>query len=296
MPALNFSKSVDTEHEVKLDSTLVYANWTSSAAVAGGKAAFEIGTSFVGDGAKIEVVGKSVNGTSLGKVSGKIGANSFSGELNVPEDIDKDDEVYFEVKLSANGLSGKSTNIPAIPKVKVKKLEWGQAEAKRGDIVSLKAEFEGVRNGTEVIFKILEYDADSAHDRITELGSEVVNQKAEVKWEYEYHEDTDDIPTQDELDPYGGSYAFPEYFFTITISCQTFGKAQESGLLRFKDHLELTFINDKGEPMANAKYKLLLADGSEKSGNLDSDGKALIHSLPPGPVMAALEEEEMMQA
>ena len=40
---------------------------------------------------------------------------------------------------------------------------------------------------------IYEHDQDGAHDRICEIPAVVQDGKIEVKWEYEYHEDTDEI-------------------------------------------------------------------------------------------------------
>ena len=97
MSELTFTKSTDTEHEIKLDSTLISASWRNGTAVAGRPAKFEVITSFVGNGAKIKITGNTENGTKLGKISDTISNNVYVGEFDVPEDIDLDDEAYFEV-------------------------------------------------------------------------------------------------------------------------------------------------------------------------------------------------------
>ena len=54
-------------------------------------------------------------------------------------------------------------------------------------------------------------------------------------------------------------------------------------LLGFKDWIELECEDPFGEPAADAEFTLTLADGSERKGTLDGDGKAIVRDLPPGP-------------
>ena len=65
---LKFTKSTDTEHEIKLESSLISASWRCGKAIAGQTATFEVRTAFVGEGATITVTGQSENGKQLGKI------------------------------------------------------------------------------------------------------------------------------------------------------------------------------------------------------------------------------------
>ena len=123
----------------------------------------------------------------------------------------------------------------------------------------------------------------------------VVDKKVEILWAYEYHEDTDEVPTDEEMQAYGGSYQPPEYFFTVTVGSQEFGKAQESGLLLFKDWMEISFFDQDGEPLAGEKYKVTLADGTILDGELDGDGLARIEDVPPGPVQVEFPDSPGIQ-
>jgi hypothetical protein len=299
MPELEFNKGTDADEEIKVDSSLIYATWRSGIAYGGQKAVIEVGTAFVGNGAKIEIKGVSAKGKKLGKIKDVINNNRFVGELDIPEDIEFGDEVYFEVKLAKNGLDGESDRIPAHPPVKVSEMKWSASEAGRGDILTLTAKIQGVRSGTEVTVKILEYDADGAHDRIAEFPATVADEKLEVDWEYEYHEDTDEVPNQEDMEEYGANYNPPEYFFTVTVGDKEFGREQESGLLTFKDWIELDCEDPYGDPAADVEYVLVMPDGQERKGKLDSEGKARIEGVPPGPCHMELnfpEEEEEIQA
>jgi hypothetical protein len=281
---LKYNKSTDTEHEIKLDSTLISAAWKSGVARAGQPAIFEVKTSFVGNGAKIKVKGKSENGKKLGKVSDQIKNNNYVGKFEIPEDIELDDKVYFEVELPKNGLSGESNRIPAAPMVEVTNMKWSAEEARRGDILKLTANVSGCRNGTEAQITIYEYDADGIHDRIVEIPGEVKDDKLEISWEYEYHEDVDEIATEEELDKYGKHYNPPEYFFVVEIDGQKFGEEQESKLLTFKDWMDISLNDFSGSPIPNERYILHLPDGSQRAGSLDVDGNSREEDIPPGKV------------
>ncbi|UCD93803.1 MAG: hypothetical protein JSU69_08515, partial [Candidatus Zixiibacteriota bacterium] len=198
-----FSKSTDSEHEIKLDSTLIYAAWRGGSAYSGQTASLEVLTSFVGNGAQIKLTGKSEGGKKLGKITDKIKNNKYVGEFEISEKIKIGDEVYFKVELSGNGLSGESNRIPVVPPPHVSNMKWSAQEARRGDVLTLAADVQNVRNGTEVGITIYEYDRDGIHDKITTLPAVVQDEKMQVNWEYEYHEDTDEIPTEEELQRYG---------------------------------------------------------------------------------------------
>jgi hypothetical protein len=168
------------------------------------------------------------------------------------------------------------------PAARVSNRAWSAEEARRGDVLTLSADVRGLPDQTEVALVIYEYDADGVHDRIIELPGTVVSEKVEVRWEYEYQEDTDEIPTQEERERYGNSYNPPEYFFTVKVDDTEFGLEQDSKLLRFKDWVEIELADHDGTPMSGQKYKVTMADGSVKEGTLDDDGTARLQDIPPG--------------
>lgn len=279
---LKFNKSTDKEHEIKLESRLISASWLSHAATGGQTAVLEVRTSMVGYGAPIKITGKTEKGKKLDKISGEVKGDKFVGRLQIPEDVEPGDRAYFEVELSKNNLKGESNRIPCFPPPRVSELKWSASEARRGDTLTLSAKVGGVRDGTEVEFVIYEHDRDSAHDKITVLPTIVKDEKAELTWDYEYLEDTDEIPTDEEMQRYGRNYNPPEYFFTVKIGDTEYGSEQESGLLLFKDYIEISLFNVDGTPASGAEYRLILADGTEMNGNLDAGGYARVDDVPPG--------------
>ena len=63
--------------------------------------------------------------------------------------------------------------------------------------------------------QIWEHDLDDAHDLVTKFPVKVKNQKIEAEWEFQYCEDTDDIPTDKETER---GYNPPEYFFRVIVA------------------------------------------------------------------------------
>lgn len=282
MPELKFTKPADSKEEIKLESALIYADWRQGAAYTGYKAAFEVVTVFVGNGAKIEITGKSGKGKKLGKIKDTIDSNRYIGYFDIPADGEPGDLAYFEVKMSANGIDGESSRIPIYPVPVVTNMAWSANEARRGDTLRLAADVDKVEGGTEATVTILEYDNDGAHDKIVELPAVIKDKKLEIDWEYEYHEDVDELPTSEEVERYGATYNPPEYFFVIDINGFKAGTAQESGLLKFKDYIEISLRDAMGNPKADEKYVLHLPDGSKKEGRLDARGNAREDGIPPG--------------
>jgi len=279
---LKYTKATDSEHEIKLTPQLIYAGWRTAVARVGRAVPLEVLTSFVGNGAKIKIKGKSESGKKLGNVSGLIFNNKYVGELEIPDGVEIGDLVYFEVDLSGNSLKGESNKIPAAPPIDVTNMKWDPTEAHRKDIIKLKADVSGCQDNADAKITILEYDADGIHDKTADLTAVVKDNKIEAAWEFEYHDDADEIPTKEEMEKYGKDYNPPEYFFIIEIDGQKFGREQESGLLTFKDNIEIELVNQSGEAIPKEKYTLILADGSKRDGELDDTGKAVENDVPPG--------------
>lgn len=176
-------------------------------------------------------------------------------------------------------------------------MKWGQKEARRGDIVKLSADIDGLPDDAEVMILIYEYDQDGAHDFITKFPCWVKNKRLQTEWEYEYHEDTDEIPTDEEMKKYGKRYNPPEYFFVIDFRGQRFGDKQESKLLEFKDWIEVELkAKLTGYPISDEEYIIILPDGKEIKGRLDDDGFAHIEDIPPGKFKVTFPELDVVES
>lgn len=237
----------------------------------------EIITLFVGNGSSIEIELSDQNGKTFGKYKEKISGNCFWTQIKVPTDAKV--ALYASVKLPKHGLQMKSNPLIILPPIEITNAKWDKKEARRGDILKLTADVKGVHDGTEGAIEIWEYDSDGAHDFITKFPVIVKKNKVEAEWEYEYHEDTDEIPTEEELQNYGNHYNPPEYFFRVKVG----EIAADSGLLEFKDWIEIELTDSEtGEPFAEEDYILTLPDGQEINGKLNKDGFAQEMDIPPG--------------
>jgi hypothetical protein len=268
------SGSTNKIKEVKLESAIEQVMWTNNIASAGGKIGLEVFTKFVGNNSDIKIEIKDKTGKSGGTVKGKITGNRFWKDIDVPENLK--DELTATAKLSKHGLEKKSNTIPLLPPIKITHVKWDKSEAKRGDILKLTADVKGAYDGAEAAIEIFEHDDDGAHDLIVSFPAHVNSQKIKAEWEFQYIEDTDGIPTDDEAE---NGYKNPEYFFRITIG----GVSEDSGLLKFIDWLEVKTENEFGKTLKDLEYTLTLPDGTLKKGKLNDEGKITEDNLPPGP-------------
>jgi len=272
---MEHKKQTDAVHTIELPSAIERVQWADLRAAPGGTVGLEISTRYVGNGSTLQIKLTDHQGTTHGTFENEIHNNHLSAEVQVPPEAK--DALYAEVKFPNHGLKQKSPALLLTAPVKIKNAEWSKDEARRGDLLTLSADVEGVPDGTEATVEIFEHDEESAHDLITQLSTLVKDQKVEVEWEYEYHEDTDRIPTEEEMEK---GYRPPEYFFRVEVE----GIEAESGLLTFKDQLFVQLI-DAVEQVAHAfqEYLLHLPDGTEKTGTLDKKGRLQIDKALPGP-------------
>jgi hypothetical protein len=103
-------------------------------------------------------------------------------------------------------------------------------------------------------------------------------------WQFDYQDDTRQIPTDGELQPYKKNYYNPDFYFVVVVDGIKTGENQESGLMKFQDWVEIEFLDSDGNAVPDKKYKVVFSNGDEKSGTLDSKGQARIEKVPPGKI------------
>ncbi len=268
-----YQRATDQEHEIQLTSAITNVRWGYMQASVGNEVPLEVRTLFVGDGSEVRITVQNESGGRLDRFTGTVRSNRYRGTYTVPDNARE--AIYFEAELRRHGLSERSENMKIIPPIDITNLQWNQQEARRGDILELTADVEGAPDGTEVIIEIYEHDDDEAHDFIARLPAMVENNKIELQWVYEYHDDVDEIPADWELET---SYNPPEYFFKVVIG----GNTAESGLLEFKDWIDINLVDEDGQPVPDRDYVMNLPDGSQRTGTLDSEGHAREEDIPPG--------------
>jgi len=265
----------DQVKKVQLPSAIHQVLWTKRMAAPGGKVGLEIFTHYVGNKSELKIEFTDQSGKTLGNYSDTMSGNRFAANITVPANAK--DALYATAKLPKHGLSMKSGPLIILPPVQITNAKWDKQEARRGDILKLTADVKGVPDGTEAMIEIYEHDADGAHDFVTKFPVLVKNKKVEAEWEFEYHEDVDDIPTAEESER---GYHPPEYFFRVKVG----EVSAESGLVEFKDWIEINLTDDAGNPISNAEFALQLPDSNKKQGKLNADGHVRDESLLPGKI------------
>ncbi|MGB7566705.1 MAG: hypothetical protein WBM07_02520, partial [Chitinivibrionales bacterium] len=243
-----YNVSTDAKEKIKLNSRINSADWLSSIARGGAEAQMRVKTVFVAEGSSIEIKGRSSKGKAPGTITGKVYNNEFIGKLLIPEKVEIGADIWFEAKLPKHGLKMESgTSIPARPLILANKICWEGQEVNRGDEVLLTCQFEsGVQDGEDATIIIYEHNPNSYDFKVTSFQTTIENNKIDAKWAFDYLEDTEQIATHEELQPFGKSYVPPQYFFIVVVDGVAIGEKMESGLLKFKDWTKLVFKDAQG--------------------------------------------------
>ena len=155
--------------------------------------------------------------------------------------------------------------------------EWSSEYARRDETVTLLGRTSGFGDGTPGTLHIFEHDADGNHDLTAELTATVEGDRVVAEWPFEYQKDVDDLPDKVEGDEV---YHAPEYFFELVVA----SKSARSGLIEFKDWIEVELLDEDDNPLADTDFIAHFADGSSQQGKTDGSGKARLVDIPPGRV------------
>jgi hypothetical protein len=280
-----YTKQTDTVHKIKLESHLIYALWSYNRAFAGEETELEVRTSLVGNGAKIKITCKTEKGKKLGKVEGTIFDNRFKGKVLIPENCKPNEMIYFEAELPKHGLKDESNSIPVRPQIVVTKMQWDRQEVKRKDAVKITCQFKnGMEDGDDAMVIIYEHNPNSSDLKVASIPTIIKDNKIEMQWEFDYHDHTSLIPTDDELKPYEKKYANPQFFFVIVIDGVCIGEKMESGLMEFKDFVEFILQSEAGVALPNHDVNLYFADGSQQKAKSDENGVVSFTNISAGEV------------
>jgi hypothetical protein len=157
---------------------------------------------------------------------------------------------------------------------KIANLKWDKPKLSRGEEVNITAEVKGIDEGTKATIEIYSQNPDEPK-LIESIKSTVKDKKVQAIWTFNFEGSTSDLPIEGEARL---SYKNPSYFFRVIVK----DKQADSEPIEFKDTIIIRLRNEDGDPIANAGYVVLLADGSERKGKLDDKGFAQIGDVPPG--------------
>ncbi len=286
-----FTKQSDAVQKIQVESHLIYAIWSHARAHAGQEAAVEVRTSFVGEGARIKITCYTEKGKKLDKVDGTVLNNRYKGNVMIPDNVKPDDMIYFEAELPKHGLKGESNLIPVRPAIQVTSIKWDRKEVKREDIVTMTCQFQsGVEDGDEATVIIYEHNPNSCDFKVVSIPTTIKSNKIEMQWEFDYQDPTDQIPTDGEMKPYQKNYANPQFFFMVLVDGIRIGERRESGLMKFKDWVEVALKDEEGNACPKAQGSFTLPDGAKKDFTLDEKGTIRLDDVAPGEIAVVFKD------
>jgi uncharacterized Zn-binding protein involved in type VI secretion len=157
----------------------------------------------------------------------------------------------------------------------ITKAQWSQKDAGVGDVVKMLVETSGFDDGTKATLEIWQQDLRQSPRVIrTYHDASVQGNKVTVEWEYGYEDQPDDTTSTQEVK----KLSAPQYFFTVCIAdCRA-----KSGMLKYRDWIEIKLKDQDGNPVANEAYVLRLSNGEVRQGKLDGNGYKKEEKVPPG--------------
>lgn len=160
--------------------------------------------------------------------------------------------------------------------ISITNAQWSKNMARDGETVKMTAEAVGFESIAKATFAVLEKDSNKTDRMVAVIKDIAVNgEKVEAEWQYVWDND-EDAETAGENEQ--KEYSSPEYYFTVTIDKY----CARSGLLKYKDFIELEAKDNKGEIIKNELYRIILPNGEIREGKLDNNGYAKIENVPPG--------------
>jgi len=157
----------------------------------------------------------------------------------------------------------------------VSNAKWSKEKANVGEKVKMTADVEGFEDGTVATIEIYKRDLKVADVVFNTIETKVKNSKVEEEWEYILSDEQDE---QEKTPKSKQEYSAPQYYFEVVVEmCKA-----RSGLLKFKDWIEIELKDEEGNPIANEEYFLYLSNGEVREGNLDRKGYKKEEKIPPG--------------
>jgi len=191
-------------------------------------------------------------------------------KIKDPDDQTDQGNLYGKVKKTGIKPGDHEIELKAITKA-----EWSQKQARVGDTVKMLVETAGFEAGTKATLEIWRQDINQSPGKIKTIPDvEVRGDKIEEEWQYEYEDQPDDeTPSQP-----AKKLSAPQYFFTVRVD----DYEARSGMLEYRDWIEIKLKDDEGNAVANEAYILRLSNGTVRQGNLDGNGYKKEEQVPPG--------------
>lgn len=149
---------------------------------------------------------------------------------------------------------------------------WEKDQAESGEKVKLEIETAGFEDGTEAVIEIWMKDIDRADRKLETLrGNKTSGDRVKAEWVFGYLDD------EEEQESGPRKYSSPKFYFIVDID----GVRSRSGMLTFKDYIEIELKDKDGNPMKDEQYIVRFSNGEVRKGKLDGSGSAREENCPP---------------
>jgi uncharacterized Zn-binding protein involved in type VI secretion len=158
--------------------------------------------------------------------------------------------------------------------------KWDKDVLHNDEAIKLSVQCTNIPDGDEISFSIYEKDEDGNKRSLLRLKEKVQSNRAEVEWNFKYKDygNVADIPTEKEQQEKDKHYFNPAFYFIASYE----DLSAESDEILFKDMIKRELRDYKDEPIEDEDYVITLADGNEKKGKTDKEGKIELEDIPPG--------------
>lgn len=152
----------------------------------------------------------------------------------------------------------------------IKKADWEKDQAESGEKVKLEIETAGFEDGTGAVIEIWMKDIDRADRKIETISDKTTSgDRVEAEWVFDYPDEGESPPDR--------KYSSPRFYFIADVD----GVRSRSGMLTYKDYIEIELRDREGNPMKNEPYIVRFSNGEVREGKLDGNGCAKEQNCPP---------------
>lgn len=148
---------------------------------------------------------------------------------------------------------------------------WSVREAREDTPVEMIVETVGFEDGAPVTLQVYERSINSP-DRVIQTIGELTLESGQL------HHTWDPPFGNEEEEDLSPGYRSPSFFFSATVG----DLRERSGVLVYRDWIEIELLDEDDNPVPNEAYKLILSTGEVRTGVLSGEGLCREDNLPFG--------------
>jgi uncharacterized Zn-binding protein involved in type VI secretion len=156
--------------------------------------------------------------------------------------------------------------------------QWSTQSQNVGSPVDLIIDTIGVDSGTKVTCEIYIRDSNYTDHHLSSVEGQINGAQARISWTLQVDEKLLKICDAKEKNK---KFSAPFFFYRATID----DMSEQSGLLYWKDWVEIELKDGDNNPIGNERVKIKLSTGEIKETRLQSNGKQRVTGVQPGNIL-----------